>query len=154
MSQSLASVSYNFVSFRGAINGFAVDCLHSCRLPPYLRILGLDYTFIVNPRLARATANAATNKAYVASTATAVGVSASSVRMDMLTAPVARFATMKTGNRFKLIAAKICDTGRFKLQSARNDGHQRCAQAIGSVRSCSELYAYGDPRLAVRTEKR
>lgn len=45
----------------------------------------------------------------------AVGMSASSVRMEMLIAPVARFAAMKTGNMFKLMAAKICDIGRVKL---------------------------------------
>lgn len=54
----------------------------------------------------------------------AVGVSASSVRMEMLTAPVARFATMKTGNIFKLIAAKICDIGHFKLQEERAKDRQ------------------------------
>lgn len=77
------------------------------------------YTFIVKPRLARATANPATNETYVARIATAVGVSASSVRMEMLIAPVARFAAMNTGNMLKLIAAKICDVGRLKLPDER-----------------------------------
>lgn len=46
----------------------------------------------------------------------AAGVPASSVRMEMLIAPVVRFAAMKTGNMFKLMAAKICDIGLFKLR--------------------------------------
>lgn len=54
----------------------------------------------------------------------AVGVSASSVRMEMLIAPVARFAAMKTGNMFELIAVKICDIGRFKL--ADKQARKRC----------------------------
>lgn len=49
----------------------------------------------------------------------AVGTSASSVRMKMLTAPVARFAAMNTGNMFKFIAARICDIGRCKLADKR-----------------------------------
>ncbi len=60
----------------------------------------------------------------------AVGVPASSVRMEMLTAPVARFATMKTGNMFKLIAAKICDIGRFKLQGEPAQGQARAVKSI------------------------
>lgn len=42
-------------------------------------------------------------------------MSASSVRIEMLIAPVARLAAMKTGNMFELMAAKICDIGRVKL---------------------------------------
>lgn len=48
---------------------------------------------------------------------TAVTVSASRVRIDMLMAPVARFAAMKTGNRLRLTAANISDLGGFRLQA-------------------------------------
>lgn len=95
------------------------------------------YTFIVKPRLARATANPAKNTAYVARIAMAVGVSASSVRMNMLTAPVARFAAMNTGNMFKLIAAKICEIGCWKLPDERmgtiwGGSGQRCLETCKS----------------------
>lgn len=63
----------------------------------------------------------------------AVAVSASSVRMKMLTAPVARFAAMNTGNMFKLIAAKICDIGRWKLPDERAQGR------VAGVKCCLKL---------------
>lgn len=48
--------------------------------------------------------------------------------MEMFTAPVARFATMKTGNMFELMAAKICDIGRFKLPDKQEQ--QTCAAEL------------------------
>ena len=57
---------------------------------------------------------------------TAVEVSASSVRIERLIAPVARFATMKTGNKLKFIADKICDLDGFELpiKRARQTGRK------------------------------
>lgn len=52
----------------------------------------------------------------------AVNVSASSVRMDMLTAPVATLATKKVGNMLRLIAASKYDLGGVELQRGRDVG--------------------------------
>ena len=64
---------------------------------------------------------------------TAFEVSASSVRMERLIAPVARFATMKTGNMLKLIADKICDLDGVELpiKRARREGGKSSLLTLG-----------------------
>lgn len=44
--------------------------------------------------------------------------------MEMLTAPVARFATMKTGNMLQLTAARMHDLGGDELVFMRKRGSE------------------------------
>ena len=67
------------------------------------------YTLITIFRFASVIATTDTETMYMARIVTAVALSASSVRIDTLTAPVARFATINTGNIFIFTAVRICD---------------------------------------------
>ena len=64
--------------------------------------------------------------------------------MERLIAPVARFATMKTGNKLKFVDDKICDLGDFELPNkrARREGRK---SSLPTSRYCERVETQHKP---------
>lgn len=70
--------------------------------------------------------------------------------MDMLMAPVARFAAMNTGNRLRLTAAKISDLCGFRLQAdTRAGGAEGRILTVACIRSQTIEHASAEGRCVI-----